>query len=267
MVSQNPKTTRPRAAAAVGGQRARGLFKPVAPPVRAKLSDSIVGQIEKLILDGTLKPGDPLPAERGFAEEFGVSRPSLREAILRLEARGLVRVRPGGGYAVADVATPLLTGPLVHLLQQHPPAAQDILELRRALEEMASGLAAERATDADRALITRRYETLLAADEVHGDPLQNSRVDMEFHIAIADASHNVALIHVMRGLCELLLSSAYKIRRDVYAQDESLLALMRRQHREIYEAIMAADAPRARAAAAEHLTSVVKLRQIQNGRT
>lgn len=93
-------------------------FEAVEPPVRLKLSDSIVSQIEQLILEGTLKPGDALPAERDFSEQLQVSRPSLREALLKLEARGLVSARRGGGYSVADVTATTLTDPLVHLLQR-----------------------------------------------------------------------------------------------------------------------------------------------------
>src|SRR5215471_17232162 len=114
------------------------LFEAVETPVRIKLSDSIVGQIERLILEGLLKPGDSLPPERQFSERLGVSRPSLREALLKMEARGFVKPLRGGGYAISDVTAPTLTDPLVHLLQQHPPAASDILELREGLEEIAA---------------------------------------------------------------------------------------------------------------------------------
>src|SRR4249920_1255081 len=91
-----------------GGQRSAGrkdpgpLFEAIDTPVRVKLSDSIVGQIERLILEGLLKPGDALPPERQFSERLGVSRPSLREALLKMEARGFVKPLRGGGYAISD---------------------------------------------------------------------------------------------------------------------------------------------------------------------
>ena len=68
-----------------------------APLQPRRLSDSIVERIETLVLEGSLRPGERLPAERALAEEFGVSRPSVREAIQKLVARGLLVSRHGGG--------------------------------------------------------------------------------------------------------------------------------------------------------------------------
>lgn len=68
-----------------------------------RLSDDIVAQLEAMILEGTLKSGERLPAERVLAEQFGVSRPSLREAIQKLVAKGLLVSRQGGGnYVICD---------------------------------------------------------------------------------------------------------------------------------------------------------------------
>ena len=84
------------------------------------VTDAIVEQIEGLILNGVLKPGERLPAERELAQRLQVSRPSLREAILKLEGKGLLVGRRGGGSFVADVVAPTITEPLVHLLKNHP---------------------------------------------------------------------------------------------------------------------------------------------------
>jgi GntR family transcriptional repressor for pyruvate dehydrogenase complex len=231
-------------------------FAAVEPPARLKLSDSIVSQIEQLILEGTLKPGDKLPAEREFAERLRVSRPSLREALLKLEARGLVSARRGGGYAVADVTATTLTDPLVHLLQQHAPAAYDILELRHGLEEMAAFLAATRANDADRKEITRRYTKLVSADKFKGDELKDGDADLEFHMAVGDASHNVALMHVMRGLVNLLRTSTLRFRARIFSLHDGSAKLLHDQHRAIYEAVIKGDAPAAREAAHLHLSFI-----------
>lgn len=231
-------------------------FAAVEPPARLKLSDSIVSQIEELILDGTLKPGDALPAEREFSERLQVSRPSLREALLKLQARGLVSVRRGGGYAVSDVTATTLTDPLVHLLQQHAPAAYDILELRHGLEEMAAYLAATRATEADRKEITRRYNKLVSADKFKGDELTEGDADLEFHMAIADASHNVALMHVMRGLVNLLRTSTLRFRARIVDLHDGSAKLLHDQHRAIYEAVMKRDPAAAREASHLHLSFI-----------
>src|SRR5215813_6463482 len=142
-------------------------YREVTPPPRLRLSDSIANQVEELIVNGKLGPGHALPPERVLAQRFGVSRPSLREALLRLEARGLLKVARGGGFAVTDVTAPTLTDPLVHLLQRHPSAEQDVIELRHGLELVAAHFAAERATRSDRAGLKRAYERLLKAHRTH----------------------------------------------------------------------------------------------------
>lgn len=230
-------------------------FLAVHPPTRVKLSDSIVTQIERLILDGSLKPGDALPPERDFAQQLGVSRPSVREAVLKLEARGLLEARRSGGFIVADVTGPTLTDPLVHLLEQHPPAISDILELRHGLEEVAAGLAARRATELDRRALAARFEELSRADLAQGDGPHDTQVDLEFHLAVADASHNVALMHVMRGLANLLRSSTYRFRSTIFTRPDSG-HLLREQHKAIYDAIVAGDPAAARAATHRHLKYV-----------
>ena len=85
-------------------------FETINPP---KVSDAIVSQIEQLILDGVLKPGERLPPERELAHQLNVSRPSLREAITTLKSRGLLQSRRGGGNFVVDVVAPVLTDPLI----------------------------------------------------------------------------------------------------------------------------------------------------------
>ena len=229
-------------------------FEAITAPVRVKLSDSIVGQIERLILEGRLKPGDALPPEREFSDRLGVSRPSLREALLKMEARGLVQALRGGGYAISDVTAPTLTDPLVHLLQEHPPAASDILELRHGLEEIAAYFAAIRATKADRDSLKDRFADLKARHKKH-DPLMDAEADAEFHLAVADASHNVALIHVMRGLFNLYRSSIYRFRDRLYAQKGDY-EILHDQHKAIANAIIAGDPEAARQAAHLHLSFV-----------
>lgn len=240
----------------MAGGRPQTPFEAVQPPARVKLSDSIVTQIEALIADCTLRPGDALPPEREFARQLGVSRPSLREAILKLESRGLVQSRRGGGFCVADVTGPTLTDPLVHLLKEHPPAAYDILELRHGLEEVAAALAATRATDADRKLLKERFAALVKADVSQTDPMLATEADLRFHLAVADASHNVALVHVVRSLHNLLLTSVARFRERIFSLKDGSEELLREQHRSIYEAVMGGDPEVARRAAHLHLNFV-----------
>lgn len=95
-----------------------------------KLSDVIEQQLEFLILEGTLRPGEKLPPERELAKQFDVSRPSLREAIQRLEAKGLLLRRQGGGTFVQSSLWQSFSDPLVELLSDHPESQFDLLETR-----------------------------------------------------------------------------------------------------------------------------------------
>ena len=231
-------------------------FRAINPPARLKLSDSIVGQIETHILEGSLKPGHQLPPERELAETLAVSRSSLREALLKLEARGLVAARRGGGYIVADVTAPTVTDPLVHLLQRHPPAVFDILELRHGLESLAVFLAAQRATEADRKEISRRYGDLVKADKGEGDELKRADADLEFHMSLADASHNVALIHVMHGLMNLMRTSTMRFRERIFSRHGAGKMALNDQHEAIYQAVMKGDAQAARDAVNTHISFI-----------
>ncbi len=229
-------------------------YRTVAAPQKTRLSDSIAEQLEQLIVDGTLAPGHALPGERVLALKFGVSRPSLREALLRLEARGLLKVARGGGFAVTDVTAPTITDPLVHLLQRHPAAEEDVIELRHGLEVLAAQHAAERATRTDRAALKRRFDQL-ESSRARRDPLEVAQADAEFHLAIAEASHNVALIHVMHGLHNLLRTSMRHVWSLLYA-DADQVRTLNEQHRALLRAVLAGDAGAAGEAAHRHLQHV-----------
>ena len=222
----------------------------------ARVSDSIVAQIESMILEGLLKPGERLPAERDLAEKLNVSRPSLREAIVILESRGMLEAKRGGGTFIRDIAGAAITDPLVDLLQSRPETTFDVLELRHALEEVAAYQAARRATDSDRKIIEQRYselESVYSADSL--DPSQEALADMEFHLSIADASHNLALVHVMRGLMSVLKNSiSFNLNRIRESGDNH--TAVQAQHRALFEAVITGDAEAARDAARQHLSFV-----------
>jgi GntR family transcriptional repressor for pyruvate dehydrogenase complex len=140
--------------------------------------------------------------------------------------------------------------------RRYRTAAYDILELRRGLEEIAAFLAAKRAGDTDRNLLRERFSALVKADIGKGDERLSAEADLKFHLAVADASHNVALVHVMRGLHNLLRSSVVRFRARIFGMKDGSEKLLRQQHRAIYEAVMAGDAEAARQAAHLHLNYI-----------
>lgn len=232
-------------------------FQPIHAYSRQRLSDVVSDQVRAMISSGALLPGQRLPAERDLAEQLKVSRPSLREALIRLEADGFVKAAGRGGFIVSDVTAPLVADPLGALLSQQPHASADVFELRRELESLSAAYAAERATAADLKRLSKAFQSLQAA-AIEPKRRHIAEHDAAFHLAIADATHNMALTHVMHGLLELFRESMLTSHRLV-DYDEEVEACLLAQHRAIFDAIVARDATRARVAAGAHLDYVQAL--------
>ena len=214
-----------------------------------KLGLAIAERLQAMMLEGVLRPGEKLLAERVLARRLDVSRPSLREALAQLEKKGLI-VTARGGTTVAPFLKPLAE-PLAALFRGDPRVAGDYFEYRRVVEAEAAALAARRATEIDR----RAIRELLAAMRVahaEPDPAREASLDADLHIAIYEASHNVVLLHMLRALAELMRGDVFYNRQGLYARDgvrDRLLV----QHIEIAEAVVGGLAEAAEAAAAAHI--------------
>ena len=223
-----------------------------------KLADDIVTQLETMILEGTLRPGERLPAERSLAEQFGVSRPSLREAIQKLAARGLLVSRHGGGNFVAESLGSTFSDPLLHLLENNADAQRDLLEFRHTLEGSCAYYAALRATELDQ---QRLSEAFAALQDCYGREgvvtrAEEGAADARFHLAIAEASHNAVLLHTIRGLFDLLKRNVVTNIGGMYALRDETRQMLMAQHRELYEAIIERRAEDARDVIHRHITYV-----------
>ncbi len=219
-----------------------------------KLSDAIVAQLESRILDGILKPGDRLPPERALAEEFGVSRPSLREAIQRLVSRGLLVSRQGGGTYVTDRLETAFSDPWEHLIDRHGELHGDLLEFRRVLEGTVASYAATRATDADLQRLAKCVEELETA-YAGGDLVSQAQADVNFHVAVGEASHNVLFAHLTGSLLSMLHRHVKDNIANLFAVGEVSEVLLA-QHLAIWEAIRTGNPEAARRASEEHLDFV-----------
>ncbi|OBT17298.1 transcriptional regulator PdhR [Vibrio sp. UCD-FRSSP16_10] len=219
-----------------------------------KLSDVIERELETLILDGILSPGQQLPPERELARQFDVSRPSVREAIQRLEAKGLLTRRQGGGTFVCECLSSNLTDPLLNLLASHSEAQRDLLETRHALEGIAAYFAALRGTVEDFQRITQCQE-MLSVPENSDDIESEAKAIMEFLIAIAEASHNVVLLHIVRSLSPLLQDNVLQNLQLLHGHADALQRLS--DHREgIVTAITSREPQRARELCESHLAFI-----------
>ncbi|MFV0454771.1 MAG: GntR family transcriptional regulator [Pseudomonas sp.] len=223
-----------------------------------RLADDIVTQLEAMILEGTLKAGERLPAERALAEQFGVSRPSLREAIHKLAAKGLLVSRHGGGNFVAESLGSTFSDPLLHLLENNDDAQRDLLEFRHTLEGSCAYYAALRATEVDRQRLTEAFGALQAcyAQEGKVTRAEEGTADAQFHLAIAEASHNAVLLHTIRGLFDLLRRNVVTNIGGMYALRDETRDMLMSQHQELYEMIMARRADEARDVIHRHINYV-----------
>lgn len=216
----------------------------------ASAAEATARHMEDLILEGSLRPGDPLLPEREMALQLNVSRPTLRRGIKMLEDRGLIVSDPDGGRRVAPLATSI-TDPLVELMSDRGEVVEDYLELRATLESMAARLAAVRANDVDRATLTRCMERIDLAHE-EAEARNEADADVDLHLAVYEASHNIVLLHIMRALSGMLRKGVFHNREKLYARSE-VRDVLRDQHRAIYDAVMARDPAAAGKAAEDHM--------------
>lgn len=225
---------------------------------RRRLSDEIADKIKTLILDGAWGNGERLPPERELAERFGVSRPSLREAIHSLVATGLLRSQHGGGTYVADEVGNSFRDPLQAILLSSPDAQRDLLEFRHMVEGACSFYAAQRATAADRQRLTAAFERL-KAHHTHpesADDGSEESADAHFHLVIAEASHNAILLHTMRNTYDVIGNEVRVNFGGMFSDGSGARDDLMQQHQALYDAIMEGRARDALDAAHAHIRYV-----------
>jgi GntR family transcriptional repressor for pyruvate dehydrogenase complex len=222
-------------------------FQPIKPK---KVSSQIAEQVRSSILAGEFSPGDKLPPERELAEMFGVSRPSVREAINILAAAGLVKAYQGGGTVVLSLVETTAGNPLTELIRKEQERALDVIEVRKGMESWTAYYAAQRALPED----VRRLEELVDGMKRNLDGLTPSEdLDANFHIVIARATHNIVWLHLMQTLFDAMKEFQQSVWRAVYLTREDH-HLLYAHHRSIFEAILSKDAEGARDAMILHLT-------------
>lgn len=223
-------------------------------PGAPRLADSVASELEKRILEGSLKSGDRLPAERLLALDLGVSRPSLREAMQKLVSRGLLTTRHGGGTYVTDRLDAHFVDPWQDMLKGNPLLHRDLLEVRQMLESQAASLAADRATDADISRLDGVYSTLENSYE-RDDLSACIDADVAFHQAVAEATHNVLIGHLTASLMRVIHGHVSNNLVHLHARPQRWSHL-RAQHHAIWQAIRQHKPQEAALAASEHIEFV-----------
>lgn len=227
------------------------IFKPIKPK---KVSTQIAEQIRTSILAGEFNPGEKLPPERELAEMFGVSRPSVREALNVLASSGLVESYQGGGTVVRSLVETSAGMPLSELIRIDGDRALDVIEVRQGMESWTAWYAATRALPED----VRRLEAIVAGMKANLEELKHSEdLDAHFHTVIARATHNVVWSHMMQSIFDAMQEFQRDVWRAVYLTEEDQ-RLLYAHHYRIYEMIRDRNPEGARSAMMEHLTFAQK---------
>ena len=219
---------------------------PIRTVENQRLYRQIADQLTVLIESGEFARGSRLPSERDLAVQLGVSRPSVREALIALEIEGKVEVRVGSGIFVAA------PHPVPVVEDTEAPGPFEHLRARWLLEGEIAAEAAKNAEPDDlvpiRASIAEMHS--LIRRNLDMDP-----VDREFHLCIARATHNSALVPVVQELWDRGRGAIWK-RMEHHFQTPELKMAALRDHRVILDAMESADARGARAAMRQHLDRV-----------
>ena len=207
------------------------------------LRDVVFKTLRQAILTGELKPGERL-MEIHLANKLGVSRTPIREAIRKLELEGLVTMVPRRGAQVAQITEKSMS---------------DVLEVRRALDELAVELACLRITQEEKEQLKEaclNFEKIVITNDVH----EIAKADVAFHDIIFAATGNGRLSQMVNNLAEQMYRYRYE-----YIKDEKQHDMLVKEHRKIYDSIIANDTDSAKEAIRIHIENQEKaiLRQIR----
>ncbi len=220
---------------------------------RQKAYVQIAEQIIESIRRGEFRPGDRLPSVRELEAKFGVSRPSVREALSALELVGIVETRTGQGTFVLD---PSLERTERSLLQfDHGESPAEVLEVRLILEPEGARLAAERATEEDLKVLAISLESLRT---IAGERTPAIVGDIQFHVAVAKASRNPVIQRVVESLTGYLAQALWRSLRQRAWMHEDLARTYLEHHEHTFAAIRAHEGLLSARSMREHLEHVVR---------
>ena len=223
------------------------MFVPVSQPETLK---EILQQIEKNVLDGKLKKGDKLPAEREWAATLGISRTTLREAVKSLELIGLIRCTQGADCYITNNLESSFTVPLSIMFQLEGGTSKQIHSFRKSMESAVIQEAAACITDTQ----IKMLEAI--CDKLEQDDLSFEEfftvLDQRFHRIIMQASAN-PLLAIMMNAAENLITNQIRTVREKMKSDPGAVTQINSQHREIIAALKSSDQSKAEQAMQKHL--------------
>ena len=215
-----------------------------------RLVDRVVSEIQTLIVEGRLQPGTQLPPERELAEQLGVSRTVVREAVHILMAKGLLETRPGVGTIVREMTRAQVVEPISLLvkLRDGDTDFEDLHQVRSILEVEIAGLAALQATPGD----ISSLKQLMAEMEANVDNADTfAALDTDFHQVLANMTHNPILVLIAAVIRDLMAEYILVVTRRIEPRRQVIP-----YHRQIVDEVAAKDVEGARQAMRGHLVQI-----------
>ena len=215
----------------------------------SRLYEQIVHQIEESIVEGSLKAGDQLPAERDLARRFGVSRTAVREAVKALREKGLVEAYSGRGTFITDGTTQAVRQSLDLMAKiGQPEGSTHLAEVRAILEPEIAALAAERIQEPELAMMR---EAVAAMDRAGQDAEAYIEADLDFHLALAEGAANPLILSLLDSIVALLREQRLRIFKVPGGPERGQI-----HHKRILQAVERHDAEKSRDAMRAHLGQV-----------
>ena len=223
----------------------------IEPIKKARIPDEIAARIKELILEGAFEPGAPLPSERVLAQQFGVSRGSVRDAFRKLEMLGLLEARHGSGTFPQKLSVDNLVAPLASVLTYNRDLQDELFDARRMFEPAVARVAAARIrpeeVDELQRIVDAQRQRAKAGQSIIAE-------DTAFHSTLARATHNAVVIRVMDTLNDLLLGSRRLALRRKGRPLRSVAG-----HEKVIAALRAGDAQAAAEAMHQHIDEIAAL--------
>lgn len=231
--------------------------------VRETLTQQAFNLLAERIIQRKLEPGDPLPSTSELAEEYGISRPVVREALSALEACGFIDVRSGRTAVVSRLDGRLIEMFVSRAAGQEAQPMSALMEVREPLESRSAWLAAERA---DASAVS---SLLSMADQMRTHTQDRElypKLDADFHAAIASMACNTILLWMITSIRAELMGTMGAVRE--YRELHNLVGQEQNEHEEIAKAIASKDRERARSAMERHLRASTSLiREVELAQT
>ncbi len=222
-------------------------FEKITKPHRT--SQEVLKQINNLIIEEKLRPGDRLMGEREMAGELGVSRTTLREALRTMEFLGSVEIKPGGGTFIRDAQLSEVISPLALALSVEPTRLEELWETRISLEVECAGLAALRASEEDLQRISHALRDMQSESD---DLYAYAKADMRFHFLVTQASQNSMMNRLLQTFVVHILELIKKAGPLRFSHDIGGLCTIQ-EHISIYNAIVSHNVEQSRHLMRKHL--------------